>query len=366
MKTLTVDLGERSYDIRIGCGVSVGDALDPNRTTRALVVSDTNVAPLHAERIEAQLGARGLEVSRVAVPAGEASKSLTCLSSLFDAALDSGLDRSSVIVALGGGVVGDLAGFAAATYLRGVRLIQVPTSLLAMVDSSVGGKTGVNVPRGKNLVGAFYQPIEVAVDLATLQTLPEREYLSGLAEVVKYGVIWDPELFALLEENAEAVLERDNALLAELVARSCAIKADVVAQDERESGLRSILNFGHTLGHALENTAGYGTYLHGEAVSLGMVYAAELSKDVRGMTGDDRDRIVALLERFRLPVCLAKGAVGVQNADWDAVRASMASDKKSLSSVPRFVLAERIGNVSFGCEVAESVLAFAFERLRRM
>ena len=276
---------------------------------------------------------------------------------LYDKALDAGLDRGSFVVALGGGMVGDLAGYVAATYLRGIGLVQVPTSLLAMVDSSVGGKTGVNLSRGKNLVGVFYQPHEVVVDLATLTSLPDDEYSSGLAEIVKYGVIWDRQLFRELEDEADRILGRDPELLERVVTRCCEIKAEVVGRDEKESGLRAILNYGHTLGHAIEQVCGYGAWLHGQAVSFGMVFAGELSHREKRFPGDEQHRVVALLERFGLPVKPQNTGL---SGHWDRIRGAMSADKKSRDAVPYFVLAESIGSVAIGCAVEEDVLESTF------
>ncbi len=345
-----VDLGDRSYDISIGSDLPIGGVLGSDSGVSALVVSDTNVAPLYMERCMELLKARGLKVSSAVVPAGELSKSIECAATLYGKAVDAGLDRKSVIVALGGGVVGDLAGFVAATFLRGVQFLQVPTSLLAMVDSSVGGKTAVDLPQGKNLVGAFYQPIEVVADLDTLETLPEREYISGLGEVIKYGVIWDEELFEYFEQNVDAMLSRDKVVLLNIVKRCCEIKAEVVAKDEREGGLRAILNFGHTYAHALETVSGYDKWLHGEAVSLGMVYAAKLSVEVCGFSENSTERLTILLDKLGLPVNLDS------SLNWSDLRRAMDADKKTLNSVPRFVLAEKLGTVRFGCEVPEDVL----------
>jgi 3-dehydroquinate synthase len=240
----------------------------------------------------------------------------------------------------------------AATYLRGVDFIQVPTTLLAMVDSAVGGKTGINLPQGKNLVGSFYQPRHVICDTELLNSLSPREFAAGLAEVIKYGVIYDAPLFARLEQQV-TTLARDEAALAAIVARSCAIKAEVVGQDERESGLRAILNFGHTLGHALEKVAGYGTFLHGEAVGVGMAFAARVSARVQGLPGDQVERVVALIRQAGLPV-QAPGYA------WSALRQAMEVDKKSSGGQPRFVLADRIGHVAWGCVVPEAVLEEAW------
>ncbi len=347
---VNVDLGSRSYNISIGSDLPIGTALGESSAITALVVSDTNVAPLYMERCVSLLEARGLTVTSAVVPAGELSKSLECAADLYSKAVDAGLDRRSVIVALGGGVVGDLAGFVAATFLRGVQFLQVPTTLLAMVDSSVGGKTAVDLPQGKNLVGAFYQPVEVVADLDSLDTLPEREYISGLGEVVKYGVIWDKGLFEYFEQNIDALLKRDKAVLLKIVKRCCEIKAEVVAQDEREGGLRAILNFGHTYAHALETVSGYDKWLHGEAVSLGMVYAAKLSVALSGFSENDAERLVTLLDKLGLPIKLDDAP------DWAELRKAMDADKKTLNAVPRFVLAKRLGEVIFGCEVPEDAL----------
>jgi 3-dehydroquinate synthase len=347
---VNVDLGERSYDISIGTELPIGEALGNDVNISALVISDSNVTPLYMERCVALLEARGLTVASAVVKAGELSKSLECAAELYGKAVDAGLDRKSVIVALGGGVVGDLAGFVAATFLRGVKFLQVPTSLLAMVDSSVGGKTAVDLPQGKNLVGAFYQPVEVVVDLDTLDTLPEREYISGLGEVIKYGMIWDEKLFEYFEQNIDAMLNRDKAVVQYIVKRCCEIKAEVVAEDEREGGLRAILNFGHTFAHALEAVSGYDKWLHGEAVSLGMIYAARLSIDACGFADNSAERLITLLDKLGLPVKLD------DIPDWAEIKLAMAADKKTVNAVPRFVLAEKVGKVKLGCEISEELL----------
>jgi 3-dehydroquinate synthase len=253
------------------------------------------------------------------------------------------------LVALGGGVVGDLAGFAAASYLRGVDFVQVPTTLLAMVDSAVGGKTGINLPAGKNLVGAFHQPALVLADLATLETLPVREFNAGMAEVIKYGIIRDAEMFAEIESNVGAVSRLDPVLLRRLVRRSCELKAEVVGLDEREGGLRAILNYGHTLGHAIENVAGYGEYLHGEAISIGMVYASQLSETVCGLPAEATRRQRRLFEAFGLPVKR-------QGFSWDALFEAMTVDKKAEDALPRFVLAESLGKVGLPRGVTADIL----------
>lgn len=352
-KTVRVDLNHRSYDIHIGHGLTIGVAPAIPENCRAMIVSDSNVEPLHGDWCRAKLADNGIESDTCVIPAGEESKSLGRMAELYERAVELRLDRASLIVALGGGVVGDLAGFLAATYLRGIKLIQVPTSLLAMVDSSVGGKTGVNLPQGKNLVGSFYQPVEVVADLSTLMTLPEREYISGLAEVLKYGVIRDRALFDILEETTSELVGRDMELLVDVVARCCEIKAEVVEDDETESGCRAILNFGHTLGHAIENVLGYGEWLHGEAVAAGMAYAARLSEKVQGLPSDESERIIALISALGLPVDW-RGPRG--DLDWHALRDAMATDKKTKGRIPRFVLADAIGKVTFGCEIPEDAL----------
>jgi 3-dehydroquinate synthase len=354
--TIDVKLGERSYPIHVGHGLQLAQILEAKPGIRVLMVSDSNVDALHGEACQRQLSGQGFEVLRTVIPAGESTKSLHWVDFLYGKAAEAGLDRSSVILALGGGMTGDLAGFVAATYLRGVRFIQVPTSLLAMVDSSVGGKTGINLAQGKNLVGAFYQPIEVDADLDLLKTLPSREYVSGLAEVVKYGVIWDASFFHLLEKEVPGLLKRDSALLEKVVARCCEIKAEVVAMDEREIGPRAILNFGHTLGHAVEKVDGYGRWFHGEAVAIGMAYAAKLSAITKGFPAAEAEGVVRLLEKLGLPIRTAPG----DTVEWAALREAMMSDKKTLKKRPRFVLARKLGAVVTGCEVDESILAEAW------
>lgn len=352
LQHVEVDLGARSYPIRIGRGwlSDLGRFLRERDLTGAcLLVSDTNVDRHYGEACAEAIRSAGYSVGKAVVPAGEESKSGEMLFRLYRAAIDAGLDRRSFVVALGGGVVGDLAGFLAATFLRGIPYVQVPTSVVAMVDSAVGGKTGINLESGKNLVGSFHQPAGVAVDLDLLDTLPEREYRSGLAEVIKYGVIRDAAFFARLEAETPALLAREPGLLADVVARSCAIKAEVVQADETEGGLRAILNFGHTLGHAVEKVSGYGRYLHGEAIGIGMHYAARVSVLEAGLPAEEADRIRALCVAVGLPV-------SALDLEWEALRSAMAVDKKAVGRMPRFVLADSIGAVRFGCEVAESRL----------
>lgn len=355
--TVRVALAERSYDIALTDDdlASLGPfARARCRGPLALVVADANVTA-HADAVAASLLGAGVRTAIHTVPAGEASKSLAVTSTLYDALAELPADRQTPVVAVGGGVVGDLAGFAAATFNRGLPLLMVPTSLLAMVDSSVGGKVGINHPRGKNLIGAFHQPSGVWIDTAFLSTLPDREYRSGLAEVVKYGVILDPELFAYLEGQADKLLARSPEAVRHVVKRSCELKASVVAQDERETtGLRAVLNYGHTFAHAFESAAGYGTWLHGEAVAAGMVCAARLAARRGLIDAALAERQRQLLTRFGLPT---------EPGPWpaDELLAAMRSDKKAAGGQLRFVLPVRLGEVRLfdGVADAEVIAALA-------
>ena len=303
-RVVRVELGARSYPIHIGAGlIERPELFAPHvGARRAAIITNATVAALWAERLESTLTQAGAHCLRVVLPDGEAYKTWESLNRIYDALLEAHADRNSVVVALGGGVVGDLAGFAAATYQRGVAHLQVPTTLLAQVDSSVGGKTAINHPLGKNMIGAFHQPSAVVADSATLATLPQREYAAGLAEVVKYGAIFDIDFFAWLEANVEPLKRRDQEALARVIGRSCEIKAAIVARDEREAGARALLNFGHTFGHAIESAAGYGTWLHGEAIATGMALAARLSVKLGRLAHADAQRLITLLERLGLPV----------------------------------------------------------------
>ena len=344
MSTVGVELGERSYRIFIEAGAlrEIGSRVSAaieNRSRQVIVVTDENVAEHYLSGVQASLSGSGFQVVSVVVPAGETSKSTAELDRLWQKMIQSGANRDSLIVALGGGVVGDLAGFAAATLFRGVDLVQVPTTLLSQVDSSVGGKTGINLPQGKNLVGAFYQPQLVLIDPRVLGTLDPREYRSGMAEVVKYGVIMDAEFFAFLE-NAEGQLNSlDRNALTSIIDRCCTLKARVVVEDEKEtSGRRAILNYGHTFGHAIENVFGYGEYTHGEAISIGMTCAARLAQRM-GMLGDDLlARQTLLLQRFGLPVECPQEKRG-------EILTAMKADKKSTDSGLKLVLPVRLGEV---------------------
>jgi 3-dehydroquinate synthase len=345
-----VALGERSYDIAIGAAGLAGlGAFGRQRCQggTALVVGDGNTAA-HAEAAAASLAAAGFRVGRHLLPAGEAHKNLATVAALYDALAELPADRRTVVAAVGGGVVGDVTGFAAATFNRGLPFVQVPTTLLAMVDSAVGGKTGVNHPRGKNLIGAFHQPAGVWIATDTLATLPEREYRSGMAEVVKYGVILDADFFAWLEGNAAAILAREPAAVGHVVARSCRLKADVVEQDERElTGLRAVLNYGHTFAHAFETVAGYGAWLHGEAVAAGMVCASRLAERRGQVSSEITDRQRRLLERFGLPVAPEPWPA-------EALLEVMRHDKKNLGGRLRLVLPTRLGAVRLFDDVAEA------------
>ena len=342
MSTVRVELGERSYGIRVepGCLGALGKtarSFCPSRS--AVVVTDPKIGQLYAQAALSSLRASGLTAALVTIPAGERYKSLATTARLYREFLTARLDRGSLTLALGGGVIGDVAGFAAATYLRGISFFQVPTTLLAQVDSSVGGKVGVNLPAGKNLVGAFHQPRGVLVDPLTLRTLPRREVRAGLAEVIKHGIIYDREYFGFLRENMGPILDLDPDLITRAIHRSCEIKAQVVAQDERESGLREILNFGHTIGHAVEAAAGYGRYRHGEAVAIGMVGEALIAERSGTAERGVVEAIRRTLAAAGLPTTLS-GRVSL-----DAVLASLAVDKKTRRGKVKFVLPTTIGTV---------------------
>ncbi len=326
------------YDILIGPDLIAdpGTWAGLPRSTHAVVITNTTVSPLYANAVVAALRAHYASTSVLELPDGEAYKTSATLDLIFDHLLQRHSDRRTVLFALGGGVVGDVAGFAAACYMRGVPFVQVPTTLLAQVDSSVGGKTAINHPRGKNMIGAFYQPQRVVCDLSTLQTLPDRELSAGLAEVIKYGPIADATFLQWIEDHLESLLRRDLQALAHAVQRSCEIKADVVGQDERESGLRAILNFGHTFGHAIEAGLGYGEWLHGEAVGCGMLMAAELSVELGMMPRAFVDRMERLLQRARLPT--VGPALGTSRY-LDLMRV----DKKAVGGEIQFVLIEALG-----------------------
>lgn len=338
-RSVPVLLGERTYPIHIGVGTlaSAGGAIARHtKATRAAVVTVPSVGRRYAPALLRSLREAGLRGTRLDVPEGDASKSLRQAARLYDALLAFGADRGSVVVALGGGMVGDLAGFVAATYLRGIPFVQVPTSLLAMIDASVGGKVAVNLPQGKNLVGAFHQPRLVWIDLAVLATLPRRELAAGMAEIIKAGAIWDPELFERLERDLERALALDVEVLLPVVERACAIKAEVVSRDEREADLRMLLNFGHTLGHAIERLRRYRGILHGEAVAIGMVFAARRSEELGLAPAGCTERLEALLRRAGLPTELP-------DFPRRAYLSALSVDKKRKDTRIRFVALRGIG-----------------------
>ncbi|THF62971.1 3-dehydroquinate synthase [Pseudothauera nasutitermitis] len=356
MHTLDVALGERSYPIHIGRGLLDDPApiLARLKTPRVALVTNDRVGPLYLERVQHGLERAGVRCTAVVLPDGEAHKDWPTLNLVFDALLGARCERSTTLIALGGGVVGDMAGFAAATYQRGMPFMQMPTTLLSQVDSSVGGKTAINHPLGKNMIGAFYQPRLVIADTATLDTLPDRELKAGVAEVIKYGLIRDAAFFAWLEDNLERILARDPDVLAQAIERSCRNKAEVVAADETERGERALLNLGHTFGHAIETGLGYGEWLHGEAVAAGTVMAARLSRDLGWLGEGDLDRLVALFERAGLPV---------QGPKLGAERylELMAHDKKVEDGRLRLVLLDGIGASRVSDAAAPERIAAAIE-----
>ncbi len=353
MTTVKVELGERSYPIEIAqgaldrLGTVVAGALS---ASSAFVITDANVGPLYAGRAEASLKAAGIDCRIIEHPLGEKRKDLHTIGELYDRVFEAGIDRHACIVALGGGVVGDMAGYVAATILRGVACVQVPTTLLAQVDSSVGGKTGVNHQvAGKNMIGAFHQPSAVAIDPDVLSTLDDRQLKAGIAEIVKTAVIWDSELFDRLEANPDGLLSLDPEFVIETVAACCRIKAEVVSRDEREGGLRAILNFGHTVAHALEIDSGYGTLLHGEAVAVGMVAAGRLGARLGMWPDGDAKRLEGLLDSFGLPTRHKPHEPG-------RVLALMRRDKKASKGELRMVLPVGVGQVETRGEIDEEAL----------
>ncbi len=351
MHTLFVELAERSYPIYIGEGLLDETLLLTRHIAgkQVLVVSNDTVAPIYLPRLRKALG-DGYTVTEVILPDGEQHKTLAVLERIFDGALRDSHNRSTTVLALGGGVVGDMAGFAAASYQRGVNFLQIPTTLLAQVDSSVGGKTAVNHPLGKNMIGAFYQPKAVLIDTAVLSTLPAREYAAGLAEVIKYGLICDGQFYRWLLHRRDALRERDPEVLAEAIERSCAAKAQVVAADEREGGIRAILNLGHTFGHAIEAAQGYGQWLHGEAVAAGMVLALRLSQQRGTVTAEAVDELIAWLEAMGLP---SAPPADMPVAVW---LEHMGRDKKVIDGRLRLVLLQAIGEAAIVDNVSREEL----------
>ncbi|MBX3617624.1 MAG: 3-dehydroquinate synthase [Nitrosomonas sp.] len=355
MQTITVDFTssseKRNYPIHVGHGILQQIDLIVNclPQKRVAIVSNTTIAPLYLDKLRAALETRGVVSIPIILPDGEACKNWETLNLIFDALLKNHCERKTAILALGGGVVGDLTGFAAATYLRGVPFIQIPTTLLAQVDSSVGGKTGINHPLGKNMIGAFYQPRMVLADSATLNTLPDRELRAGIAEIIKYGLIRDPVFFEWLEQNMHRLLARDPTTLNEAIRRSCENKAEIVASDERERGVRALLNLGHTFGHAIENGMGYGVWLHGEAVAAGTILAAELSRRMKLISETDVNRIRKIFLQVGLPVVAPKMPV-------EQYLELMMLDKKVESGKTRFIVLNRIGEAVMRADVPPELL----------
>ncbi len=350
MQKVRVELADRSYDISVGSNVleGLGDNLKSfGLSPKMAIVSNPTVFSLYGERVSDSIKKAGFDLLTVIIPDGEEYKDLLWLQHIYDELLMHKLDRLSALIALGGGVIGDITGFAASTYMRGISYIQVPTTLLAQVDSSVGGKTGVNHKLGKNMIGTFWQPKLVWIDVETLKTLPKRELLAGLAEVIKYGVIHDKELFDFLDINRQEILNLDNNVLIHIIKRSCDIKAEVVSKDERESGLRAILNYGHTIGHAIETATGYKRYLHGEAVAIGMCIEASLSQMLDFIDRDQVFRIKGIIDSYGLPSEMPA------DIDMNSILSSIKLDKKAVAGELKFILPEKIGRVRIQKGVTE-------------
>jgi 3-dehydroquinate synthase len=355
MEVVNVELGERAYPIYVGAGIlgELGARLAEARSgKRVAVVTNSTIANLYLGPVVTALAGAGFDPAIIQIPDGEEHKNLAWLAFVYDRLIDAGIDRGGAVVALGGGVVGDLAGFAAATYLRGVACVQVPTTLLAQIDASIGGKTGINHAAGKNLLGAFKQPRFVLSDVDCLLTLPRREYVAGLAEVIKTGAILDAELFALLEEELPALLKQDRDLMVRVVRRCAQLKAIVVSEDETEGDYRAILNFGHTLGHAIESLTEYTTFLHGEAVAIGMVAAVRVSRRL-GLCDDETvDRVTRLVERCGLPMEIPG------DLRREALALAMRTDKKALGGTIKFVCLEAIGRTKFERLTCEDIVRY--------
>ncbi|MEC7107964.1 MAG: 3-dehydroquinate synthase [Verrucomicrobiota bacterium] len=358
---LNVNLDNRSYPIKIGYDLlmEAGKILfKEGLKGNCLVIADNNTSIFYDE-LRSSLDSNNINSTLTVVDSGENSKSLAQLKKLYSHCIKAKLDRQSFIIALGGGVIGDLAGYVSATYLRGIDFIQIPTSLLAMVDSAVGGKTGVNLDEGKNLVGSFHQPKLVLSDLKTLKSLPNREFIAGMAEVIKYGIIYDKNLFSRIEESFNEIIAKNenSSLLAEIIGRCCEIKAEIVSKDEKENDLRAILNFGHTVGHAIENKSGYSSsMIHGEAISIGMVFAAEVSCTCFDLSMDDVNRIKKILTNVGLPICY-------KSLGWNELKEVINIDKKTVNGKAHFVLASKIGDVSIGHVVDDEILENTWNKI---
>lgn len=359
MKTLVVELGDRSYPIYIGADLLSSDSLLKQHihSKQVMIVTNETVAPLYLQKIID--GLTGLDVKTIILPDGEQYKTLDILERVFDKLLENKFSRNSTLIALGGGVVGDIGGFAAACYQRGIAFIQVPTTLLAQVDSSVGGKTGVNHALGKNMIGAFYQPECVIADTRVLDTLDDRQLSAGIAEIIKYGLIRDKVFFEWLEDNIEAILNRDVAALGHAIERSCQNKAEIVSEDEREAGIRAILNLGHTFGHAIETGAGYGKYLHGEAVAIGSCQAAYLSFQEGWLSANDMERIISIFKKVNLPVTPPEDLSSKQFIEL------MSVDKKNVDGKIRLILLKAIGRATLPLDVDLNILTATLDSYGR-
>ena len=357
MRVVSVDLGKDSYDIFLGNQLKLeieSFIKQAKLSQKALVISDSNVGPIYGQQIIECLKNAGIDAKLYEIPAGESSKSMQTAEKLYDCAMELDLDRKSAIIALGGGVVGDITGFIAATYMRGVPFIQIPTSLLAQVDSSVGGKVAVNHPLGKNMIGAFYQPKAVFIDLDVLQTLPAREVYTGLGEIVKYGIIYDAEFFAYLEQHTEDILALKQDVMMHLIARSCEIKALVVSEDEKEQGLRKILNFGHTVAHAIEKETEYKRYNHGEAVAIGMLAAGKISLELGMITEESFKRVKALIQALHLPV-------QAEGCTVEKMLVDIMHDKKAVNGKVEWVLMKDIGKVCTSKDISDELACIAMK-----
>lgn len=357
METLLLDLGSRSYPIDFGTGIidGIGERMKQlGMRGQTAVVTNAVVAPLFLERVKNSLETAGFPVLPILLPDGEVHKNVATLQIIFDRLLEHRMERSTILIALGGGIIGDMTGFAAASFLRGVNFIQIPTTLLAQVDSSVGGKTGINHPLGKNLIGAFYQPKLVCCDLGTLTTLPEREFVAGMAEVIKYGLIRDIGFFHFLVENLEAIMALTPTPLQRVVQTCCAIKGEIVAADEHENDQRALLNFGHTFGHAIESLTGYDQLLHGEAVAMGMLMASDLSRRMGWLSNAEFETIANLLRQTGLPLTIPRFPA-------EAFLDAFSRDKKVRSGRPRFVLLQGIGHGVVTADVPEELLVRCLE-----
>jgi len=360
---IRVNLPQQSYDITIAANSleQLGQSMTSlGLGNKVLVVSNQTIFDHYGQRAIASLKSAGFEVARVTLSEGESYKTLASVQEIYDAALENRLERSSTLVALGGGVIGDMTGFAAATWLRGINFVQVPTTLLAMVDAAIGGKTGVNHPKGKNLIGAFHQPRLVLIDPQVLNTLPVREFQAGMAEVIKYGVIWDAQLFVQMEQSdrLDQLCYLDSGLLAEILTRSAQAKADVVSKDEKEAGLRAILNYGHTIGHAVESLTGYSLVNHGEAVAIGMVAAGQLAVDLRFWATEAQERQSALIQKARLPTQLPVG-INIEN-----ILTALQTDKKVKDGRVRFVLPTQIGAAKTTDQVSSEQIRLVLQQMQ--